>query len=96
MDGHRSVYGEPSVRTNQTSDPTARCVELRSAYLKRMKLVEQTAIKTEPSLASYILKAVTEGLSYNSLKARLDIPCGRDTYYNCYRRFFWLLDQKRL
>ena len=25
------------------------------------------------------------------LKSKLDIPCGRDMYYDRYRRFFWLL-----
>jgi hypothetical protein len=23
------------------------------------------------------------------------MPCGRDTYYDRYRRFFWLLDKMR-
>lgn len=85
-----------AARTNTPPDNVYRCVELRSAYLKRIELVEKTAIQADPSLASYILKAVTEGLSYNALKARLEIPCGRDTYYSCYRRFFWLLDRETL
>lgn len=60
-----------------------------------MKLVEQTAIATDGDLYSYILKAVTEGVSYDHLKARLDIPCCKDAYYNLYRRFFWLLNKGR-
>lgn len=70
-------------------------VEERSRYFDRMRAVERAAMETDPYLASYILKAVTEGLSYNYLKARLEIPCSRDMYYDRYRRFFWLLDQTK-
>lgn len=43
----------------------------------------------------YILNGVTEGWSYDILKARLGIPCCKDTYYELYRRFFWLLNKER-
>ena len=76
-------------------DVTGNCVEERSRYFERMQAVEQAAIEADPYLASYILKAVTEGLSYSYLKTRLEIPCSRDMYYDRYRRFFWLLDQSR-
>jgi len=46
-------------------------------------------------LHRYILKAVTEGLSYTYLRTRMDIPCGKDMYYDRYRKFFWLLSQER-
>ena len=77
-------------------DPTGRCVDERSLYFERMRLVEDAARDADPYLASYILKAVTEGRSYTYLESILEIPCSRDTYYDRYRRFFWLLDQKRL
>ena len=77
------------------SDPTARCAEARSHYLERMKTVEQAAIATDAELSTYILKGVTEGWSYDILKARLNIPCCKDVYYNLYRRFFWLLNKAR-
>lgn len=82
-------------KTNVHSDPTAKCAEARSFYFERMGVVEQTAIATDSELSSYILKAVTEGVSYDHLKARLEIPCSRDTYYELYRRFFWLLNKTR-
>ena len=47
------------------------------------------------SLGNYILKAVTEGVSYDCLRTRLDMPCCKDAYYNLYRRFFWLLSMER-
>lgn len=85
------------VRTNDGSirDYVALCAEERTIYLNRMCTIEKAARDADSYLASYILKAVTEGLSYSYLKARLEIPCSRDMYYDRYRRFFWLLDQTK-
>ena len=60
-----------------------------------MRLVEDTAKETDEALWSYILKAVTEDLSFTYLSTVLEIPCSRGTYYDRYRRFFWLLSKKR-
>lgn len=81
--------------TNQISDPTAKCAEAKLYYYERMKMLEDVANDTDPFLSSYILKGVTEAVSYDHLKSRLDIPCGKDTYYKLYRRFFWLLNKAR-
>lgn len=77
------------------SDPTGKCVELRAYCLERMKLIEEAANKADKELANYILKGVTEGWSYDIIKLRLEIPCCKDTYYDRYRRFFWILSNKR-
>lgn len=81
--------------SNLPSDPTFRCVMKKAYYLERISLIEQAAREADEDLYLYILKAVTEDLSYTYLKARLDIPCSRDTYYDRYRRFFWLLSESR-
>lgn len=85
------------VRTSEgmLRDYVALCAEERSLYLDRMCIVEKAARDADPYLAGYILKAVTEGHSYTYLETVLEIPCSRDTYYDRYRRFFWLLDQAR-
>ena len=77
------------------SDLTAKYAIKKAYYAERIKLVERIAYESDPDLCEYILKAVTEGLSYTYLKARLEIPCGRDMYYDRYRRFFWLLSEAR-
>lgn len=82
-------------KTKTLVDPTYKVVEARSTYLNRINLIEQTAMETDSYLSSYILKGVTEGMSYNTLKVRTGIPCSRDVYYDRYRRFFWLLDKAR-
>jgi len=82
-------------KTNEITDPTAKCAEARLYYSDRMKMIESVAEETDYELSSYILMAVTEGISYDYLKARLKIPCCKDTYYELYRRFFWLLNKAR-
>lgn len=83
------------VQDGSIRDYVALCAEERSIYLDRICTIEKAARDADPYLANYILKAVTEGLSFTYLKARLEIPCSRDTYYDRYRKFFWLLSKSR-
>lgn len=84
---------EPS--SNIHSDITAKYALKKIQYGNRIKLIERIAMETDEFLYPYILKGTTEGLSYTHLKTKLEIPCGRDTYYDRYRRFFWLLSNAR-
>lgn len=81
--------------SNIPSDLTAKYALRKIQYSERIKLIEQAAKDADEFLYPYILRAVTEGLSFTHLKARLDIPCGRDMYYDRYRKFFWLLSELR-
>lgn len=80
---------------NMPSDSTANWAVKRAYYYEKIKLIEKIAEETDYILYKYILKAVTEGLSFTYLKTKLNIPCGRDMYYDRYRRFFWLLSEIR-
>lgn len=86
---------ERTSATNIPGDPTAKCALKRAQYSDKIKLIERIAMETDEYLHRYILRAVTEGLSYTYLKSSLDIPCGKDMYYDRYRRFFWLLSNSR-
>ena len=77
------------------SDLTAKYAMQKVLYAERIKMIEDAAKEADDFLYPYILQAVTEGLSYTYLKAKLGIPCGRDMYYDRYRRFFWILSEKR-
>lgn len=85
----------PPTKTNVINDPVTKCVEERLFYANRMDMLERVAKETDEELASYILKAITEGISYDHMRVRTDIPCCKDTYYDLYRRFFWLLSKER-
>lgn len=80
---------------NTPSDITAKYGMMKAHYDRRIRLIERVAKDADEFLYPYILKAVTEGLSYTYLSAKLNIPCGRDMYYDRYRKFFWLLSDLR-
>ena len=81
--------------SNLPGDPTAKRAMMKTHYAEKMHLIERTARSADAYLWEYILKAVTENLSYTNLKSKFDIPCGKDMYYDRYRRFFWLLSEAR-
>jgi hypothetical protein len=75
--------------------PVEKIAELRERYLACIEMVKKAAEETDKDLARYLLIGVTEGVAYDFLLSRLEIPCSKDTYYDRYRRFFWILDQSR-
>ena len=81
--------------SNLPGDLTAKYAVRKAHYSRLIGLIEKAALEADRELYIYILKAVTEGLSYTYLKTRLEIPCGRDMYYDRYRKFFWLLSEAR-
>jgi len=90
-----SSINDELARSNSPGDPTARQAMRKTYYMERIKLIERVAGEADEQLHDYILKAVTEGLSYTYLRTKMNIPCSRDMYYDRYRKFFWLLDNAR-
>lgn len=86
---------EKESSSNVTSDITAKYAIKKAQYAEKIKLVEEAAKEADDFLYVYILKAVTEGVSYPYLKTVMSIPCGRDMYYDRYRKFFWVLSNAR-
>ena len=80
---------------NGISDPTANCAVAMIFYRERLDMIEKAALETDSELARYLLIGVTEGLSYDILRAKHNIPCCRNTYYELYRKFFWTLNKIR-
>ena len=76
-------------------DPTFITAEKRQEYRDNINMCELIARETDPVIGYYILKAVIDGISYDMLSARQRIPCSRETYYDLYHKFFWLLDAAR-
>lgn len=87
----------PGVKIRNTfSDSTGNIAVRRSYLAEKLKLVEQTAIETDEELFPYLILSVTKGLTYNELYLMRNMPCGRTRYYKLYRKFFYLLSQKKL
>lgn len=85
----------PISPTNKVKSPVEDCVEVREFYYNRIEMIESVARETDEYFYEYILRAVTEGISYECLKTKYGIPCCKETYYELYRRFFWLLSKAR-
>lgn len=77
------------------SDIVARNAIDKTIYVERIELIEKAAYKADTELYHYIVRGVTEELSYTYLSSRLGIPCSKETYYERYRRFFWYLNKMR-
>lgn len=82
-------------KTKPYADPTARCAMAKLYYSERMELVENAAEESDMDLAHYILEGIAYGYSYDTLQAQFNIPCSRDTYYDRYRKTFWILNRTR-
>lgn len=93
LDGYSRTNCVQMEQNNGTySDRTYSTVVKREVYLNNIKLVNKVAIEVDEYLSKYLIKGITENLSYDILKVRFDIPCSRSVYYKKYRQFFALLD----
>lgn len=77
----------------QKEDPTGCLATKKTYYEAKMRLVKDTAYNTDTEIGKWIFIGVTDDRSYNYLKMVLNIPCGKDMYYDRYRKFFWLLSE---
>lgn len=84
-----------SIFSINKGDPVYRCFESREHFYDLLKMVESACDETDESLSRYLLRAVTNGYTYEYLKMNYNIPCCREVYYESYRRFFWILSKKR-
>lgn len=94
LDGIGRLPDSPltSPKNRRTGNPTENCAVKRAYLYRKIEMVERAARETDPVLGGYVLKGITEGLSYEALRISSDIPCCRDTYYRLYRQFLWILN----
>ena len=97
LDGYASKSASIAEQNGQheAGNPTAVYAEARLYYRERMEMIENAAKEAAADLYLPMLRAVTEGISYEHLNAQNRIPCCKDVWYTIYRRFFWLLDKAR-
>lgn len=81
---------------HQANDADSTCdTASELAYLSYcMDTLSKTAHDTDPVIGDYIFQAAIRGVSYDSLNAYTQVPCCRNEFYELYRKFFWLLDQR--
>lgn len=83
------------IRSSEPGKPTEKYALIRASCKNAMELVEKCCRDASPELWKWLLKAVTQGVPFVKLVAVDEIPCGKDMYYDCYRRFFYILSQRR-
>ena len=79
--------------SNNPGDPTFDIATKCAKYSSKCDVIEKAAKIADPELYSYIIYAVTnKDVTFNNLKARKDIPCERDRFYDRRRKFYFMLD----
>lgn len=80
---------------NYHASPVERICIAREYYRDKIRMIEESAVLADEEIANYILMAVTKNLSCVALINKYNMPCGKDKFYNAYRKFFWHLSQLR-
>ncbi len=82
-------------KLNNIPDPVGKAVENRWKLVHNISICDNAARETDTFIGKYILEAIINGLSYEQVSARHTIPYCKDSYYDLYHKFFWLLDAAR-
>ena len=98
IDSLVSATQNGGVQVFDISNPVAKAAELRNRYIDNMKLCRDIVNKTDNVIGRYVFYGIINESSYDEINATFSdspIPCGKDMYYELYRKFFWLLDHAR-
>lgn len=78
-----------------TSDVTYRKALKISKYRDQMRMIEEVVRETDASIYCWLLKGVTnENCTFDYLSMRMNIPCGKNYYYDKRRKFYYLLSKR--
>ena len=86
-----AVQNDGMPKGNRISDPTAIMADKIEFIWDEIKVIERTALEAAPGMHEQLMKNVTEGIPYEYMA----VPCGRRQFYDCRRKFFYLLSEKR-
>ena len=97
LDGSRTHSSEVIERIDSgcVAKSTEWYARRRIQIRERIELVETAAKQSAGNMAGALIKAVSEGLSYEQICAHENVPCGKELWYKTYRKFFWILDDLR-
>lgn len=82
------------IKGSPPESPTERVALARVYYSRCIDILDGCIEQLDRALAPYIMKGVTEGVGYDILRNQ-GCPCCRESYYEYYRYFFWLLSKER-
>lgn len=98
-------YGIPAVQSDgipsgnfKQSQVEKQAIE-NSAFLRDIRMIEEAAIKADPGVWKYILRSVTQGLSYEYIEYDEElgkIPMCRRDFYGTRKLFYSILNDIQL
>ena len=83
---------EASKATDEFSDPVGDTASYLADLDRNIKMVEKAAHEADSYLEPFLLECVTKGVSFDIMATRVDIFCGRNMFYDRYRKLFYVLD----
>lgn len=75
-------------------DPTGSIASKIAEQSTKIEAIENTARETDPELYEFILYAVTHDVSFEYLRLKMDMPCGRRKWYELRRKYYYLLSKQ--
>lgn len=78
------------------SDPTASMGMTLASLDKKIKTIINTAVEADAKLSSYIILAACNDYRFEKFDYRYGIKCTKEEFLQVYRKFFWLLNQRRV
>lgn len=89
--GLRAINNDGMPKGNQTGNPTESRALENYAYEQDCKMIEKAAMDANPIIWKYLLRSVTQDLSYELIEFDEElgrIPIGRTDFYGYRRKFF--------
>lgn len=88
-------YDKDAVQVSPSADMLSNVAIERAELSHKIDIITETVSEAAPGLEKYILKAVTnENITYDYLSMVMEIPCGKNYYYDRRRKFYYLLSKK--
>ena len=79
--------------SSDISNPVEKAAIRREVFARRMRLIEEVVLQVDADIYPWLLRGVTEEVSYENLHLVGGLPMSRNSYYQRYHKFFWVLDQ---
>lgn len=92
---HTGALIKMDVKSYACDDKTAYMGSKMAVLSNRMDLITDLIHQCGDGIEPWLSMAIKDGKSYPVLQS-YGIPCGKDYFYRCYRKFFWLLDEFRV
>ena len=97
--GLKGVVQDGQPHGSSTGNPTEAAAIRNTIYLKDCEMIEQAAIAASAEIYAYIIKSVTNDLSYQFIeydKKLGRIPMGINEFYGYRRLFYHYLDKIKI